>query len=95
MGVTGGHPLRPMRPTAPSAPAAPSQARWNPGPGRRRHAPALLVWIMAYGVAAGGRELMARGSGRAGQEAQWVPHGVEHAYRYGDSVSLCGESFPG
>ena len=50
---------------------------------------------MAYSVAAEGRELMTWGSGGAGQEAQWVPHGIEHAYRGGDSVSLCGESSPG
>ena len=50
-----------------------------------------IVWIMACRVAAEGRELMTWGSGGAGQEAQWVPHGIEHAYRDGDSVSLCGE----
>jgi hypothetical protein len=46
---------------------------------------------MTYSVAAEGRELMTWGSGGAGQEAQWAPHGIEHAYRDGDSVSLCGE----
>lgn len=48
---------------------------------------------MLYRVAAEDRERLSRASGAvAGDDFQWTPLGMEHAFRLGDQDSLCGLS---
>ena len=90
MGAAGGRTFQRMSPTAPSGPALETTPAGTRGLGASS-CPSPIVWIVAHRVAAEGRGLMTWASGGAGQEAQWVPHGIERAYRGGDSVSFVWE----
>jgi hypothetical protein len=49
--------------------------------------------VRVYRVAADNRSWVARpGSALLGEGSEWVPWGIEHAFRLGDPESLCGLS---
>jgi hypothetical protein len=48
--------------------------------------------VMSYRVASEDREQMPQIHGSLHGDREWVPYGVEHAFRLGDSSSACGIS---
>ena len=90
MGAAGGRPFQRMSPTAPSGPALETTPA-----GTRGLAGVVMLkpYRVDHGIQSGCRRARAHdlGKRRRGPGGPVGPHGIEHAYRDGDSVSMCGE----